>query len=102
MGAFNVTDRIYPPKFSKRFTSFGAQLILHSTAAPAACQFLPCQVIVEISDTTGKHFDYIDSAGTMVSLVFKAIGNYVLRMAPTSIETTTTADSVTVFWAEKD
>ncbi len=114
MAAHPITDERYPPIYSKRFTSFASQLVLHldtvnGGAAPAiqstsgfgpAISHLPSQVVVEVT-TADTHFDYIDSAGALVAMNFDAVGTYILRMAPTSIETTTTVAAVTVFWSQK-
>ncbi len=100
MSACCVTDAYYPPQYSKRFTSFAAQLVLHSGAAFAGEEHLPCQVALEVV-TIDTHFDYIDSVGVLVALTFPAVGLYVLRMAPVSIETTTNIRAVTVFWTQK-
>jgi hypothetical protein len=96
---YPARDRDYPPAYSKRFTSFASQLVLHGvgTAAPTGVKHLPCQVVVEVT-TADTHFDYLDGANAVVAMNFDAVGTYVLRMAPSSIETTTTVAAVTVFW----
>lgn len=100
MAARCVTDAYYPPQYSKRFTSFAAQLVLHGAAAPPDTQHLPCQVVVETT-AANQHLDYIDSAGALVAMNFLTPGLYGFRMAPTSLETTTTVTAATVFWSQK-
>jgi hypothetical protein len=112
MAAYAVQDHVYPPQYSKRFTSFASQLILHldtanGGAAPVVTgmgneviSYLPCQVVVEVG-AADQHLDYLDGGGALVAMNFDAVGTYVLRMAPSSIETTTTAAAVTVFWSQK-
>ena len=92
-------DDAYPPTYSKRFTSFASQLVLHGTSssAPSGILHLPCQLVIEV-DTADTILAYKDAASTTVSMNFDAVGTYVLRMAPSSIETTTTVAAVTVFW----
>jgi hypothetical protein len=43
-------------------------------------------------------FSYIDFGGSACAVTFPAAGVTVLRIAPHSIETTTTATGVTVCW----
>ena len=100
-----LSDLHYPPSVSKRFTSFASQLTLNrtpsqtvaATTGPAAAGGLPVQVVVEVG-TADQHLDYIDGGGALVAMNFDAVGTYVLRMSPTTIETTTTVAAVTVFW----
>jgi hypothetical protein len=115
MAAYAIQDGTYPPQYSKRFTSFASQLILHldtanGGSAPVVTgmgneviSYLPCQVVVEAG--AGEHLDYIDGGGALVAMTFPGAagtsGTYVLRMAPTSIETTTNVDAVTVFWSQR-
>lgn len=103
--AYQTRDDAYAPAYSKRFTSFAAQLVLAGTAptsvAPTVAgqpiKHLPCQVIIEAG--AAGHLDYIDSNGTMVPLTFAVAGTYgPYRMAPLSIEITTVLVAVTVFW----
>lgn len=114
MSAYPITDHIYPPVYSKRFTSFASQLVLHEDtanggAAPVVAKpigpisWLPCQVVVEVAeaDIGTASLSYIDGGGAAVSMTFPAAGVYVLRMAPTSIETATADVAVTVFWSQK-
>jgi len=102
MAAYITSDSEYPPPYSVRFTSFASQLVLHSETddAPAGVNWLPGQVVVEV-DTADQHLDYIDLAGAAVAMEFPAVGTYVLRMAPVSIETSTTVAAVTVFWYQR-
>ncbi len=116
MAAYAVSDERFPPQYSKRFTSFASQLMLHldtanggsapviTGAANEAISHLPCQVVVEAD--AGEHLDYIDGGGALVAMTFAGAagtsGTYVLRMAPTSIETTTNVTAVTVFWNQKN
>ncbi len=96
MSATAVIDRDFPPQYSKRFTSFASQLVLSGADAPTRQRHLPCQVAVEA--TAAQHLDYIDSNGVLVAMTFPATGFFVLRMAPSTIETSTTVTAVTVFW----
>jgi hypothetical protein len=116
MAAYAINDGTYPPQYSKRFTSFASQLILHldtanGGAAPVVTgmgneviSYLPCQVVVEVAAAAvSPNLDYIDGGGALVSMAFPAgvAGLYVLRMAPSTIETTTGEVAVTVFWSQK-
>jgi len=93
---------LHAPSFSKRYTSFGTQISLHTAAAtvatspPAGIEHLPCQVIVEAD--IGDTFSYIDAAGTACPITFLVAGTFQFRMAPATIETTTDVVAVTVFW----
>ncbi len=111
MSAHAVTDHVYPPQYSRRYTSFASQLVLHEDtdhggAAPVVTgsgtdriAHLPCQVVVEAA--AADVFAYLDGGGQLVSLTFDVAGVYTFRMAPSSIETTTTVDAVTVFWNQR-
>src|SRR5688572_23043564 len=92
-------DDAYAPPYSIRFTSFASQLVLHGLGedAPSGIKHPPCQVVIEV-DTADQVFAYIDAAGETNEIEFPAVGTYCYRMAPLSIETTTTAAAVTVFW----
>jgi hypothetical protein len=104
-----LSDLHYPPSVSKRFTSFASQLLLErtpsqtvaATTGPAAAGGLPVQLVVEVG-TADQHLDYIDGAGAVVAMNFEAVGTYVLRMSPTSIETSTTVTAVTAFWMPRE
>ena len=97
MSATAVLDRDYPPQYSKRFTSFASQIVLSGADAPTRQRHLPCQVAVEVG-ADAQHLDYIDTNGVMVPMTFPLKGFYVIRMAPSTIETSTTVAGVTVFW----
>ncbi len=94
-----VSDRDFPPAYSKRFTSFVAQLVLHAADAPASQPHLPSMVVVEhdVADV----FAYTDLDSTVKSITFPVAGVTPFRMAPATIETTTTATAVTVFWNQR-
>lgn len=100
-----LSDQHYAPSVSKRFTSFASQLTLErspgqtvaATTGPAAAGGRPVQLVVEVT-TADTHLDYIDDGGTAVAMNFDAVGTYVLRMSPLTIETTTTVAAVTAFW----
>lgn len=100
-----ASDLHYPPSVSKRFTSFATQLTLNktpsqavaSTTGPAAAGGRPVQVVVEVT-TADTHLDYLDDGGALVALNFDAVGTYVLRCSPLTVETTTTVAALTVFW----
>jgi hypothetical protein len=96
---YPARDDAFPPAFSTRFTSFASQLVLSGVgnASPSGVKHLPCQVVVEVT-TADTHFDYKDGANVLVAMNFDAVGTYIIRMAPSSIETTTTVAAVTVFW----
>jgi hypothetical protein len=96
---YPARDDAFPPAFSTRFTSFASQLVLSGVgnSSPAGVKHLPCQVIVEVT-TADTHFDYKDGANVLVAINFDAVGTYIIRMAPSSIETTTNVAAVTVFW----
>jgi hypothetical protein len=96
---YPARDNAFPPAFSTRFTSFASQLVLSGVgnSSPAGVKHLPCQVVVEVS-TADTHLDYKDGSNVLVAMNFKVPGTYVIRMAPSSIETTTTVAAVTVFW----
>lgn len=104
-----LSDLHYAPSVSKRFTSFASQLTLNrtpdqtvsATTGPAAAGGLPVQLVVEVA-TADQHLDYIDAGGTAVAMQFEAVGTYVLRMAPTTVETTTNVAAVTVFWMPRE
>jgi hypothetical protein len=102
MGLSTVRDDLMPPSFSRRYSSFGTQISLHTQAAtaatspPAGIEHLPCQVIVEAD--IGDIFAYIDAAGVTNSIAFLVAGTFAYRMAPATIETTTDVVAVTVFW----
>jgi hypothetical protein len=86
----------FPPAYSKRFTSFASDLDLDGAAAPTGVNWLPCQVIIEHG--AADVFAYTDFAGTAVAITFPVEGVTVLRLAPHTIETETTAVAVTVCW----
>jgi len=100
-----LSDLHYPPSVSKRFTSFASQLTLNKTPSqtvagttgPAAAGGRPVQLVVEVT-TADTHLDYQDDGGAAVAMNFDAVGTYVLRCSPLTIETTTTVAAVTVFW----
>ncbi len=100
-----LSDLHYAPSVSKRFTSFASQLTLErtpnqtvsATTGPAAAGGRPVQLVVEV-DTAEQHLDYIDDGGTAVALTFEAVGTFVLRMSPLTIETATDVIAVTAFW----
>lgn len=68
--------------------------VLHSTAAPASAQHLPCGVMFH----GAGNFVWIDSSGTTVTTVVTAesVGIY-CPIAPTELDATN-AVAVTVFW----
>jgi len=101
---YPVLDRDFPPTHSVRFTSFASQIVLagtsSGTSAPHPIQHLPCQVAVEVAEVD-EVLSYTDSAGVVNELTFPAVGFYVIRMAPATIEAspaTTISTGVTVFW----
>lgn len=99
MAAYPVTDERYPPTLFTRFTSYVGGLVLHSTNAPLVAQHLPCQLIVEVT-TADTHLDVTDSAGTAVVINFDAVGTFVLRLAPVSLQSSTNVAAVTVCWSQ--
>lgn len=97
--AHPATDLHFPPSWSKTFTSFVAQVVLSGTgasSAPVPIEHMPCQVV--IGHTAADVFAYTDNAGVVNTMTFPASGTTVIRCAINTIETTTTADFVTVFW----
>ena len=93
----SARDDIYAPCLFRNFTSFTSQILLESTDAPANAQQLPCELLVQVH-TAAQHLDVKDAGGTKTVITFEAVGNFRLRMAPVSIETTTNVPGVTVFW----
>lgn len=100
MAQIVVKDVDYPPSYSTRFVSFGSTITLHGAggSAPAANLNLPCQVFIE--HDAGQVFAYKDGDTTTKSITFKVTGNTGIRMAPSTIETTTTVTAVTVWWTQ--
>ncbi len=100
--AHPATDLHFPPSWSKTFTSFVAQVVLSgtgATSAPVPIEHMPCQVLVVYAPA--DVFAYTDNAGVVNTITFPATatgGALLLRAAINTIETTTTVDSVTVFW----
>jgi hypothetical protein len=100
-----LSDLHYPPSVSKRFTSFASQLVLTrspsqavaATTGPASAGGRPVKVVIEVG-AADEHFDYIDDGGAVVAMTFPAVGTYALRCSPSTVETTTTVEAVTVFW----
>lgn len=92
-----VRDDLFSPSLLRTFTSFAAQKKLDTTDAPPNAQSLPCQLIVQVG-VADQHLDLTDSGGTACVLTFPAVGTYVLRISPLTIETTTTVAGVTVCW----
>lgn len=93
-GKYSPRDDLHPPSHSKRFTSFAAQIdLVNQTDCP---KHAPC--LIEVEADAGEHLDYIDGRGTANALTFIAAGNYVRRMSPFTIETTTNVNAITVFW----
>lgn len=94
-----VTKLHFPTSWSKTFTNFGAQIVLAgtgATSAPVPIEHMCTQVIV--GHTAADVFAYIDNAGVTNTLTFPNTGTTVLPLAINSIETSTTADFVTVCW----
>lgn len=99
-----LSDLHYAPSVSKRFTSFGSALnldraydqVVSATTGPAKAGGRPVQVVVEVT-TADTHFDYTDD-GDAVTMNFDAVGTYVLRMSPSTVQTTTNVAAITVFW----
>jgi hypothetical protein len=100
MAAYPVTDERYAPIYFTRFTTYTGGLVLHAANAPAAAQYLPCQLIVEVGTAT-QHLDITDSAGTASVITFPAVGTYVLRLAPVSLQSTTNVLAVTACWSQR-
>jgi hypothetical protein len=90
-------DDLHAPPLFKTFTSFAAQKVLESADAPPNAQHLPCQLTVQVG-AGAQHLDVKDSNGTVNVLTFPAAGSFTIRMAPSTIETTTNVAGVTVFW----
>lgn len=90
-------DDLHAPPLMKSFTSFAAQKKLESSDAPANAQHLPCQLTVQVG-VANQHLDMTDGNGSAVVMTFPAVGTFTFRMAPLTIETTTTVAGVTVFW----
>jgi hypothetical protein len=99
-----LSDLHYAPSVSKRFTSFASALdlnrtpsqVVSATTGPAKAGGRPVQVVIEVT-TADTHFDYTDD-GDAVTMNFDAVGTYVLRCSPASVQTTTNVAAVTVFW----
>lgn len=89
-------DDLHAPPLFKTFAG-GTLRVLESTDAPANAQHLPCQLAVQIS-AVNQHLDVKDGNGVVNSIVFALTGVFVLRMAPLTIEASSTAAFVTVFW----
>lgn len=104
-----LSDLHYAPSVSKRFTSFATQLTLErtpnqtvaATTGPATAGGRPVQLVVEVT-TADTHLDYIDDGGTMVAMNFDAVGTFVLRMSPLTIETSCNVAAVTAFWMPRN
>ncbi len=91
-----------PPTISKRFTTFVAQKTLTvadvTNGSPTGVTWRPCQLVVEAD--AGDVLAYVDDGGSTVSMAFLATGTYgPFRMSPLTLETSTTANAVTVFWS---
>jgi hypothetical protein len=88
---------LHAPPFSKTFTDFTADLVLHSTSAPANAQHLPASifVIAEAADVLA----FLDANGQSNTLAFTAgfYGTLPFTIA-TITNTTTTVTSVTASW----
>ncbi len=98
--AHPATDLHFPPSWSRTFTSFVAQVVLSgtgATSAPVPIEHMPCQVLI-VHDI-GDVFAYIDNSGLTNTWTFTHAGvTGPIRLAFNTIETTTTANAVTVFW----
>lgn len=105
MSAYPVSDRNYPPVYSRTYDDFSSQIVLHADAAnggnaPNGVNWLPCQVIVETAGT--ESLVYRDLSGEDCTLTFPSAAlTDPMRMAPATIETTTDVTAVTVFWSQK-
>ncbi len=104
MAQVSIPDDKHAPTYSRRYLAFGSAISLHTQGAsaavspPAGIAHLPCQVIVE--HDVGDVFAYTDSEGTTKEMAFLTAGTTAYRMAPSTIETTTTCVAVTVFWCK--
>lgn len=102
MAQMPCKDLDYPPTLSKRFTAFGTTIVLQGATgqtagtAPTQNNNLPCQVLIE--HIAAAVFAYTDGFGVTNSITFPVSGITIIRMAPYTIETSTTVTAATVWW----
>jgi hypothetical protein len=99
MALTTVRSDTTPPTHALTFTTFAAQRVLHDgngTSCPSSIFHLPCSLFVNADDADVLAFKDVLGVTNTITFTGPFVGH--LYVAAASLETTTTCDSVTVFW----
>ena len=93
-----VRSDLYPPQFSKTFTTFSSDISLHVKSATTGVPVNHLPASLFVCAEAGDIFAYTDALGVANSITFTALYYGTLPFTAATIETETTATSVTVSW----
>lgn len=98
MALTSVRSDLHSPQLALTFTTFAAQRVLHDGGAscPTGIQHLPDGLWINAAAADVLAFK--DVLGVTNTITFAAAFYGFIRVAATTLETTTTCDSVTVLW----
>lgn len=99
MALCTVRNDLHNPPLSRTYTSFGSVITLHqkSPSAPdVPVDHLPCGMFVNAD--AADVLAYKDALGVVNTITFAAAVSQYLPITASTLETTTTCNSVTVCW----